>query len=42
MKPRQLSATRQVEVPLAGILAGAAGGSVFWIIAALIVWTIAR
>lgn len=42
MKPSQSGARRQIELPFAGIMAAAAGGSVMWLIAALIVWAVTR
>ena len=42
MKPSQALARRRNVLPFAGILAGAAGGSVMWLVAALIVWAVTR
>ena len=38
MKPRQPSALQRNDLPFAGVLVGAAGGSAMWLIAALLVW----
>jgi len=40
MKPSQPGVKRRIELPFAGIMAGVAGGSAMWIIAALIVWAL--
>jgi len=42
MKRRQPSAMQRSDIPFAGILVGAAGGSTMWLIAALIAWVATR
>ena len=40
MKPSQPNTWRHIEAPFTGIMVGAAGGSLMWIIAALIMWAV--
>ena len=37
-----LGANRDVMLPFAGIMIGAAGGSAMWLVAALIVWAVSH
>ncbi|HSV20604.1 MAG TPA: hypothetical protein VLR71_19485 [Casimicrobiaceae bacterium] len=40
MKPSQPNVRRHIVAPLTGIMVGAAGGSLMWILAALIMWAV--